>query len=136
MQSRCKQNESFLTNSPINCNYKTSFYKRHLQQTRQDFLMVKLPLEGRSLNFHLSTVEKKNRFLPHFGHFSKMPLLYLANTVEPRYSDFFRQQAKSHYRRSQYCRSTSLHKYVVKLFSATFLMRKKIYFEINLGLIL
>ena len=29
--------------------------------------------------FHYTTVEKKDRFLPHFGHFSKMPLLNLAN---------------------------------------------------------
>ena len=40
------------------------------------------------------------------------------------------------YRHSQYYRSTSLHKYVVNLFSATFLKHKKLYFEIKLGLVL
>ena len=40
------------------------------------------------------------------------------------------------YRRSQYYRSTSLHKYVLKLFSATFLEQKKLWFETKLALVL
>ena len=47
-----------------------------------------------------------------------------------RFRRFYMNAIKD-YRRSQYHRSTSLHNYVVKLFSATFLEHKKLYFGIK-----